>query len=426
MSNELLCKQCGSKNVVKRGDRAWCKDCGYRPMLKNADEQSNYTFIDDGENSQIMASVDQEVKNADDLIRVLNIDTNIWKVDKFLISKSSAYRKDKSVEWEVEDGVVLHGKVEDSGKLLVKPLYNVKVWMSRKTEEIRQNLALEDFQTLANRFAPKAVSLKYPKMSNGMLYEIEMPDIHLGKLTWGEETGEDLDVKIQTEAAKKVIEKLLGHTQSYPVERILFPVGHDFFNVDNQFNTTSHGTPQQEDTRWRKTFKIGWTLAADMINLCSQVAPVDVYIIPGNHDEERSFYLGEVLAALYLNAKHIVVNNSPRTRKYYPYGLGLIGMTHGYHEPIKKLKDVMAYEVPDLWAQSVYREWHTGDKHHKEDYLHKTHESDNGVVIRILRSLSTIDSYHFQKGYVASLRASESFLWDKNEGVIAQFTAIPK
>lgn len=427
---EVSCEECDSRNVQRRGytkkgyQKVKCNDCGAWSVV-TPDVQESYTFRDDGETAQIVAEVDDEIRTADDLIRVLKIDASVWKIDRFQVGKSIAYRKDKKVQWKVEQGKVTSGEVDDSGKLLLKPIFNVKVWMSRRTEEIRANLALDDFKKNVYQFAPKIMQLKYPKVSGRMLYEIEMPDVHIGKLTWGEETGIDSDIKIQTESAKCVIEKLLAHAQHYPVERILFPIGHDFYNVDNQFNTTAHGTPQQEDTRWRKTFKVGWTLAADMINLCAQIAPVDVYIIPGNHDEERSYYLGEVLSALYQNTNRVRVDNSAKARKYYLYGKNLIGMAHGYHEKITKLKDLMSYEVPDLWAQSTFREWHTGDKHHKEDYLHKTHETDYGVVIRILRSLTPPDAFHYNKGYVGSLRASESFLWDKECGLVAQFTATP-
>lgn len=433
-----VCKYCGSEDVQKRGhsenggQKIKCNSCeGWSTIPKDDDaqESTTYNFISDGLKAQVDAEIranEDEIQTPEDLIRFLKIDTSIWKIDKFQIGKSTAYRKDREVKWKVENGKVINGYVNDSGELLLKPLFNVKVWMSRKTEEIRANLVLDDFKKNVYQFAPKLLQLKYPPTPpSGMLYEVEMPDIHLGKLTWGEETGEDTDIKIQTEQAKNVITKLLGHAKNYPIEKILFPIGHDFYNVDNQYNTTSHGTPQQEDTRWRKTFKIGWTLASEMINLCSQIAPVDVLIVSGNHDEERSFYLGEVLSALYQGSNRVSIDNSARMRKYYSYGKVLLGLTHGYHEKIKELKDLMTYEQPQLWSQSLYREWHTGDKHHKEDYVHKTHETSTGVVIRILRSLTPPDAWHYNKGYIGALRASESFLWDRDEGLIGQFSAIP-
>jgi hypothetical protein len=429
-NDRYRCSECGSDDVQKRGytkkghQRIYCNKCESWDIADPI-ENTTYSFKSDGHTATVSAEVEDEIRTDEDLIRVLNIDTTIWKVDRFEVGKSIAYRKDRKVKWTVREGKVVSGEVDDSGKLLLKPVFNVKVFLSRRTEEIRAELAIEDFRKNVYQFAPKVVSLKFPKPKGDMLYEIEMPDMHIGKLTWGEETGIDSDIKIQVDTAKSVIQKLLCHAEHYPIGRILLPIGHDYYNVDNQFNTTTHGTPQQEDTRWRKTFKVGWTLAADMINMCSQIAPVDVYIIPGNHDEERSYYLGEVLSAMYEKSNRVHIDNSAKSRKYYVYGKNLIGLTHGYHERINKLKDLMALEAPDLWAVTRYREWHTGDKHHKEDFVHKTQETDSGVVIRILRSLTPPDAWHFNKGYVGALRASEAFLWDKEYGLIGQFTAVP-
>jgi hypothetical protein len=430
-TDELCCKECGSTNVQKRGytekgeRRIQCNDCKEWSCYEG-EETGSYAFIEEGEKAFASASLDEDVVNSPKkLLAAMKIDGSVWRVYKKEIGKSVAWRKDKKSSLKFNQGVAT-GEVEDSGKIKIVPIYTVKLWLERKTPEIRENLAIEDFQKLAYKFSPKQVSLKLPKRKDGMLYEIEMPDLHIGKLTWGEETGEDSDIKIQTKSAKSVLEQILSHTKNYPIEKIWFPIGHDYFNVDNQFNTTTHGTPQQEDTRWRKTFKIGWTFAAEMINMCAQVAPVEVIVIPGNHDETRSYYLGEVLSALYEKSRHICVDNSAKARKYKSYGINLIGMTHGYYEPLKRLKDLMTYEAPDLWAQSKYREFHTGDKHHKEDYVQKTDETDGGIVVRILRSLSPADAWHYNKGYVGALRASEAFLWHKTDKLVAQFTASPK
>lgn len=439
----ILCRNCGNNDQAQfrmggtlegtEFKRYRCKKCGKwgntgdTKEMKDPVEEDVYTFIDEGETAFASASLDYDVINSTQkLMEVMKIDDKVWEIYKKQVGKAPAWRKDRIVEWDVEDGQVTHGHVDDTGKIKVIPVYTVKLWLRRKTEEIRANLFLEDFKKTAYQFAPKTVHLKYPKPNkSNLLYEIEMPDIHIGRLTWGEESGLDSDLKSQVEMVRKVATELLAYTEKFPIAKILFPIGHDYYNVDNNLNTTTHGTPQQEDTRWRKSFKVGWELAAELTNMFSQVAPVDIWVIGGNHDEQRSFYLGEVLSALYANSKRVTINNSAKLRKYYQWGSCMIGMTHGYHERLKELKDLMSYEEPKMWAETKYREFHTGDKHHKEDYVHKTQETNGGVVIRILRSLSTADAWHYNKGYVGALRASEAFLWDAEMGLKAQFTAIP-
>jgi hypothetical protein len=439
MEEKRFCNDCGNSNQDKfewrgkldNGARRYrCNDCGKWGNTGDGAEKAQdgglYSFVDNGASAEASAVLDMDtIRSPQALIEAMNIDESVWEIYKKQVGKQAAWRKDREVIWKVENNRVLEGSVRDSGKIKIVPLFNVKVWMRRKTEEIRTNFALEDLRKGLKDLTIKRTVLKFKENKKGMLFEVEMPDIHLGKLTWGEESGEDSDISTQVADVKKVATELLSHTKNYPVEKILLPLGNDYYNVDNNLGTTTHGTPQQEDTRWRKSFAIGWELASDLIEMCLQVAPVDVLIVGGNHDEQRSFYLGEVLSALYQDSKHVKVDNSAKLRKYYVYGKNLIGLTHGYHEKTKDLRNLMAVEVPKKWASTKFREWHTGDKHHKEDWVHKTHEANSGVVVRILRSLTTPDAWHYNKGYVGVLRASEAFLWDKNEGLKAQFTATP-
>ncbi len=403
-----VCRNCG---ILERKDyrlggflkngahRFRCKRCGKWGKI-NLDVTSKLkllSFTDDGRSATATFCTDEQV--LDTSMDSMGVDESVWEIQKKQISTTQ-------------------GKV---------PKTTVKVWMKKKSNDLQMSNILMDFKLSAHQFEPKIQPTLFPKMKAGMLYEIEMPDMHIGKLTWGEESGEDTDIKSQVADAKSVITDLLSHTQHYPISKILLPLGNDYYNVDNNLNMTTHGTPQQEDTRWRKSFKIGWQLAADIINMCVQVAPVDVIIVGGNHDEQRSFYLGETLSALYTNQKHVHVDNGAKLRKYYRFGTNLIGLTHGYWEKLRDLSGLMSYEVPEMWSQTAYREWHTGDKHHKDEWVHKTHEMGNdGVVIRILRSLTTPDAWHYSKGYVGALRASEAFLFHEKEKIKAQFTATPR
>jgi hypothetical protein len=365
----------------------------------------------------------RRMMSKEDIISEFKIDLKEWRIDKYRIRTSEGYRKDRSVQWDVKDGVVVNGEVNDTGKMLVVPLYHLEVRLVRRVEEIRGRGLVDGFISDAKKHAPKYPTFKYKKVTSGMLYEVDMPDIHLGKETWDEESGENYDLQIAKDVVQKTLDRLLEFASLFRIERVLLPMGNDFFNVDNKNNTTTHGTPQQEDTRWQKTIREGRKLAVEMIDKCASVAPVDVIMIAGNHDEERTFYMGEILGAWYSSAKHVRVDNRAKKRKYVHFGNNLIGFTHGAYEKIAKLPSIMPIEEPALWAKSLHREWHLGDKHHKKDLLHRTEDVD-GVTIRLLRSLSATDTWHFDKGYIGSPRAAEAFLWDRSDGLAGQFPAI--
>lgn len=383
------------------------------------------TIIDSTDNFINIVCASERMLSLDDVIRKFNIDLDLWEVERYRAKTSEGYRKDRRVEWHVEEGTVIEGHVNDSGKMLVVPLYHIEVRLKKKIRETKGKDFIEALIEDAKSFMPKYVSPQYPpRHEDGCMLEIGMPDIHFGRLCWAEESGINYDIKIAEKVVDEVLGKLLNYAKPHEIDKILLPLGNDFFNSDTISNTTTRGTPQQEDVRWQKTFRAGVQLAIKMIDQCTSIAPTDVLIIPGNHDNQRSFYLGEALSLWYSHNSSVTILNSAKTRKYYPYGKNLIGFAHGSDEKLAKLPIVMAIEVPDLWANSVYREWHTGHLHRKKEMTTNV-EEENGVVVRILRSLVPADAWTFNQGFVASLKAGEAFLWHPTDGLIAQFTATP-
>jgi hypothetical protein len=391
------------------------------PQNDSLKEEKSY---EQGQDFINVICASRRMLSKEDIVDEFNIDLNEWEIERFRVRTSEGYRKDRKVDWHVKEGRVTRGDVDDSGKMLVVPLYHIEVRFKRKSNEIEARNILVDLLADAKKFAPKYPKIVYPKLKDPCLYEIAMYDLHFGRLTWDEESGENYDIKISEKLIKSAFMKLLAAVKDYSVERILFPVGNDFFNVDSKFNTTTAGTPQQEDTRWQKTFRRGREICVSMIDQCSQIAPVDVLIIPGNHDQQRSFYLGEVLSAWYQNNKQVTIDNRSSIFKYYVYGNVLLGFTHGNDIKLEKLPFVMANDNPEQWARSKYREWHTGDKHHKKG-LTPFEDEGSGMLVRIIRSLVPYDAWTFNSGY-RSLRAAESFLWSKSEGLKALFTAMPE
>jgi hypothetical protein len=420
-----VCSKCGSPNTVRRSGKRGgfkCQDCGKYTYAAGMREGSSWKQT--GDHAIVVARVPKILSDAE-LLAHIHADPKIWKIDKVEYGESEGYRKDRQVKWDVKNGVVTQGRVRDSGKLLIVQLISVKIYLSKRVAEIADRENLDFFIKQAKKFSPKYPKIKYPALKAGMLYEVEMPDLHLGQLTWREESGKDSDLKLTVAAANKAADELLGMVQHFPIERILIPIGHDFFNVNDKDEETIHGTRQQEDGRWQKTFRIGERLVIGIIDRFSCVAPVDVVIVPGNHDEERTFYLGEYLDAWYINNPQVNIDNRAMKRKYYAWGKTLLGLTHGYYEPTVQLASLMAHEQPGLWAKSTVREWHLGDKHHKKDLEEKTEELNNGVVVRLLRSLSAPSTWAFDKGFVGSARQAEGFLWHPDGWLKGQFSSAP-
>lgn len=283
-------------------------------------------------------------------------------------------------------------------------------------QALREHL-LDDIKA----YRPPAVPPHRP--TTGLLHVVSPADLHIGKLAWEPETGEDFDSGIAAQRLREVVAKLLGHAEKYPVERHLFVVGNDLLQVDNLISTTTAGTFQDTDSRYRKMFRLAVRLMRETADMLSESAPVTILTVPGNHDQLASFHVGEVLGAIYDGHTRVAVKPDIRARLYYRHGTTLLGFCHGNDEKHGDLPLVMAQENPEAWSQTTYREFLVGHLHKKREKAFTAGDSYNGVRVVVLPSLTGTDSWHAKKGYIGEPKASESRLYDRGEGLVATFTA---
>ena len=357
------------------------------------------------------------ITSLDELLEKCKVDLNIWKVDSYVVNKWD------TTSWK-------------SGEPITVQNYQVKARLLRNREHIKEVSVGQLFQEMTRTYKPPVYHV-FPKTTTANkennLLEISIFDLHIGKLAWGGETGENYDVKIARERFLGAIENLLHRASGFQYSRILFPVGNDFFNSDTILNTTTKGTPQDEDLRWQKTFTVGVKLLIDAINLLKQTGvPVDVVNIPGNHDFERSFYMGSVLEAWFNDDSQVSVNNGASPRKYYKFGKVLLGLTHGSEEKEGSLPMLMAVDLESksMWSETIFHEWHVGHIHRKRDVryqvtLDKTRmtNEDLGVTVRYLSSLTGTEEWHHKKGFVGAIKAADGFVWNYETGLIAQLNS---
>jgi predicted phosphodiesterase len=274
----------------------------------------------------------------------------------------------------------------------------------------------QEFDRFKNELLSDIASIKNKPYSNTIkkggqgscLVELALPDFHFGKI-------DGLSIIEQAILFKQTVLNLIYKADAgVDIERIVFPLGNDLFNSDNLNYTTVKGTQQRDNSHWQESFRVAWTTIIEVINDISKVAPVDVIMVAGNHDESKVFYLGDLLKAYYSNAKSITIDNEINApRKYYQYKDTLIGYTHGDKEKLHELPLIMATEVPEAWATSIHRSFHTG-------HLHKQEVTEyQGVVVRIMPSLTGRDEWHKQMGY-NSIRRAQVLIWG-DEGLEGYF-----
>ena len=358
------------------------------------------------EGGRELTSSSRRIRTLDQLLAYAEVDERKWKVERFVVNK-----------WE------MGAKHPETGQILTEALFQVKAWLVARVKEVQVEAMMDDLLADMKRFSPKYPRLSYRsdnRKTDGHLGVFAIPDLHMGKLTHVDETGSNYDCKIAARLFMEALEELMVRTKGFKLDRILFPVGNDFFNVDNEARTTTGGTPQDEDGRWQKTFALGRELLVRAIDKLSLIAPVDVVVVVGNHDAQRMWYLGDVLAAWYRANPQVKVFNQPTARKYYEFGRVLIGLTHGDKEKMKDLPLIMATENSQAWARTEWREFHLGHRHQRTEHQIGDVDEFRGVRVRRLSSLTAPDAWHARSGY-ASLRSAEVLVYSPLEGCVGTF-----
>ena len=259
--------------------------------------------------------------------------------------------------------------------------------------------------------------LKLPKASNPYALVVCPTDFHWGKHGWEDETGETYNFDEARERLFAKTQRLIEKIPSTP-EKIYVGAGSDWFHVDNDQGTTTRGTPQDMCGSPAEIFMSGCRLAREHIELLRQVGPIEIVMMPGNHDRYSSLALMMYLSAVYENVKDVTIKVTANNRVYYTYGSTLLGFTHG--DGLKRgnsLAMLMANEAKKEWGQTDHHVWFHGHLHHQ-----RMSEKDGAIVFQ-MPSLAGHDRYHARSGYTTSKAGLAAYMIDKVEGYIGSLFA---
>jgi len=318
--------------------------------------------------------------------------------------------------WEVVSCKLVNGSwdvtiknADGEGVLHTNRKYSVTLTVKPLGSKLTLPQVLEAFKDL-----PPVKPTQHKHAKGNALLELPIMDFHLGKLAWGDETGQDdYDLKIAEALWRETVNDLLGKAAQFcDPEYILFPVGQDFFHFDTPKTTTTAGTQLDSDTRWQKMFTKGVELLVWAIEQCHIIAPVKVMWIPGNHDQMLSYAATVGLYQRYTQCRDVEVDLSPTKRKYHRYGRNLIGFAHGENEG-KRIEGLMQVEAPDDWGKTLWREFHMGHLHSESAY------SKGGVTFRRISSITSADAWHAEMGFLGATRQAQAFVWDRERGLQA-------
>lgn len=396
-SNAELARRFGCGRTTVKRALEWCKtqETALAPKAKE-ELKTDY-----GSKTGEITSVSPKIKTAEEAMIAAGVDEELWEVERQVVN-----------HWDMTNS---------EGETYTN--YQIKVFLKRRASDFHK-IGLERLLVDIERESPREAYVQGDPLEDPHMLEIALYDVHFGKLAWAAETGTDFDLKIAEEMFKRAVVDLLEKSENFCIDKVLFPIGQDFFHINNMENTTAKGTPQDVDGRLAKVFEVGCNAVKWAIEECKLTADVEVLWVPGNHDPETSYYLCKYLEAYFHNDPNVEVDCSPMSRKYRLYGAALLGFVHGADGKAQDLPLIMAGEVPQLWAKSKHREIHTGHIHKAKETRYTAGDTFNPVIVRIIPSMTGTDAWHYKNGFVKddATRSAEAYLWSKTRGYVGHFS----
>jgi len=377
---------------------AFRKEKKKRGMYSQSDDER--TTYEQGDDYINIVCSSKRIKTKEDVIKEFGIDVTKWRIEKFVVRTDEAWRKDRKVQWKVTDGKVTHGDVDDSGKILLVPLTRVEVRFVPITID---DISFSDIVNMITKktYITPLVTKSYKYDKSDEVLEIDVCDLHFGS---------DANHSPETQFERSISD-VISRIGDRKFSKIYLVLLADIFHYDTFLKTTTAGTIVSTDgLSAYDIFDLGINSFVRVISKLSEIAPIEVPYIGGNHDRMSGYYLVRTLEAFFKDNKNVSFDSKHKTRKYRVIGNSLVGWMHG-DIPKGRATDWLQVEAREEWGKTRYSEIHAGNYHHQEG------KEGGGTVLRYLPALTNVDQWHYDKGFVGAVRSMTSFVWHKELGL---------
>lgn len=280
----------------------------------------------------------------------------------------------------------------------------------------------------AMRAAAEAMASKLPRESRVVNFRVTQTDLcnlytftdyHLGMLAWGEEAGDDWDLKIAEKTLIAGFQAMV--TQSPPAHTAIINIQGDFLHTDGLLPVTpAHHHVLDADGRFSKIVAVAIRSIRSLVAMALvRHEAVHLIIAEGNHDEASSVWLRLMFSALYDQEPRIEVNASELPFYVFQWGKTMLGFHHGHKVKNEALPLLFAAQFPEIWGQTKRRAIHCGHRHHCDE------KEYNGVTVVQHPTLAARDAYAARGGWIAD-RAAQSITYHREYGQVGRVFVSPE
>lgn len=266
-------------------------------------------------------------------------------------------------------------------------------WVKSGSDPTTENL-LAALHEAFDQYKGRAKPVPVPKHGDGELLSVyPIADQHHGLLAWGEETGEDYDLKIGADRLRSCMGRVIAQS---PASKgaIILNLGDWQHNDDGRNMTPRGGNLLDVDSRYFKILTTGVQLFMDCIEIAlAKHETVLVRNLPGNHDPHASIALTVALSAFYSKNQRVIIDDDPSDLFFHRFGTTLIGANHGHKMKPADMAMCMATRRREDWGRTKFHYFYFGHIHHF------TAKEVGDVVCESFQTLAAKDAHAASSGY---------------------------
>ena len=322
-----------------------------------------------------------EPKSAEEIIRILKIDTDKWKLSSY---------------WNKQH----------------KDYWLVSAMVTQKQLEAKDFLAetIKSFKPVYKPIAEVFINNKFDNPTVGIL---SIQDLHFGK---------EGNLDIVKDFKESITNLVMKSYMSHNLEKIIYVIGGDLLNMDTFSGLTTKGTPVDSDLRAQDAYNEAFDAMFWSVNFIKQFCKeLEVVYLPGNHDRLSSYHLVHALSKCFTQEISITFNATYEERKVITWGENFFAFEHG-DVTKKNTPLVYATEFPLQWGMTSFRTCYTGHFHTKKVTEFVTDNEVHGFSIKHLPSLSKTDYWHYHNKFTGAKRQAVMEIHDLTKGKVSEFT----
>lgn len=256
--------------------------------------------------------------------------------------------------------------------------------------------AIKAFQDEIKPLPPIKRDTKFNKQIDEFANLYVLSDVHIGALSWHEETGADWDIDIAEETIIDAFRYQIANSPN--AEHAIFCQLGDALHYDGmRAETPAHRHHVDADSRPQKMVRATIRIFRKVIEtLARRHNRVTVLHAMGNHDPYGSIHLQEWSRVLYENNPQVDVVCNPSPYYAMRHGAAFLGFHHGHRRKMAQLVDV--FSSAKYWdmkngCRTAYI--HSGHEHHREL------KEFSGGICEMHPTLAARSSYESHGGYSA-------------------------